>query len=124
VKSGWLLLTAALGLVPPTVASAQWVDTQMPRRGELQIGIAGQSMSVDQRIQPKGGVRLLSEVFGTTIDSRLEPGLMSLDSVLAGFYPLLGLPVPESSRLGRVQYDVLVERTRVPISLASRIRRD
>jgi hypothetical protein len=118
VRAGWLLLTAGCLLAPPTVASAQWVDAQMPRRGELQIGVAGSSSSVDQRIQPKGGVRLLSEVYGAMIDSRLEPGLLGLDSVLAGFYPLLGLPVPDSSTLGQVRYDVLVERTRVPISLS------
>ena len=113
----WLIGLAVLALSVPSVARAQWVDGQLPLAGELQIGISGQSSTVDQRFDPDGRKRLLSEVFGATIDSRLAPELLSMDSVLAGFYTALGLPAPDSSTLGHLQYDVLVEHTRVPSSL-------
>jgi hypothetical protein len=113
----WLIGLAVLAQGVPSVARAQWVDGQLPLAGELQVAISGLSSTVDQRFDPDGQKRMLSEVFGATIDSRLAPELTSMDSVLAGFYPALGLTAPDSSSLGLVQYDVLIEHTRVPISV-------
>ena len=110
-------LAAAIVLFYPAALNGQWVDAQLPRRGELQIGVAGQSGTVDHRFTADGTSQPLSEVFATTIDSRLAPPLDSLDAALSAFYPTLGLQIPEPSRLGIISYDVMVERTRAPISL-------
>lgn len=89
----------------------------MPLGGELQIGLMGQSITVDKRFTPDGTLQPLKDVFGAYLDARLVPPLDSLDAVLAAFFPTLGLSTPAASALGDLQYDALLERTRAPISL-------
>jgi hypothetical protein len=113
----WCLL--ALGAVLwPAVLNAQWLDAQLPRRGELQVGISGQNLTVDERFAPDGSIRPLSEVFAVQLDARLVPALDTLDTTLADVFASLELPAPEASNLGVFRHDVLFERTRAPISLA------
>ncbi|NIR42602.1 MAG: hypothetical protein GWN99_01815 [Gemmatimonadetes bacterium] len=112
------VLAAALICFVPATASAQWIDAQLPRRGELQIGLTATSSTVGARLRPDGTRQPLAEVFLEGIGARQAPELSSLDSLLAAFYPQLGLPVPDSSGLGVISYDVLVEHTRAPISLS------
>jgi len=113
----WCLL--ALGAVLwPAVLNAQWLDAQLPRRGELQVGISGQNLTVDERFAPDGSIRPLSEVFAVQLDARLVPALDTLDTTLADVLASLDLPAPEASNLGVFRHDVLFERTRAPISLA------
>jgi hypothetical protein len=111
-----ILGLAALALQPVPLA-AQWWDAQMPRRGELQIGLAGQNLTVDHRYVD-GDQQPLTEMFGVELDARLVPPLDSLDVLLADFYPALGLPVPEPSTAGVLQYEVLLERTTAPIAVS------
>jgi hypothetical protein len=113
----WLALSIALVLLP-SAAQAQWIDAQQPLGGEFQIGIEGGSQSTRARFTPDGQKQTFPEAFWAIIDSELEPGLSSLDSVLAVFYPALGLEAPPPSLLSRVSYDVLIEHTRVPISVS------
>jgi hypothetical protein len=113
---GGLALAAAL-LVPASL-DAQWFDAQLPRRGELQVGLAGQSITVDRRFTPDGSLQPLTEMYTAVLDSRLVPPLDSLDVALTDLFPTLGLADPESSTLGPLQYDVLFERTRAPISIS------
>jgi hypothetical protein len=115
-RCGGLALAAAL-LVPPQL-DAQWFDAQFPRRGELQVGLAGQNLTVDHRFTPDGSVQPLTEMFTAVLDSRLVPPLDSLDLALIDLFPTLGLADPEGSTLGPLQYDVLFERTRAPISIS------
>ncbi len=96
---------------------AQWLDAQLPRRGELQVGLTGQNTTHDTRFRPDGSTEPLSAVYAIELDARLVPALDSLDAVLSGLFPALGLPAPAASTLGPVRYDVVFERTRAPISL-------
>lgn len=104
-------------LLWPAQLDAQWWDAQMPRRGELQIGLSGRNSTIDHRFTADGSLQPLSDVFGAELDSRLVPPVDSLDTVLAAFFPTLGLLMPEASTLGDLQYDALLERTFAPISL-------
>jgi hypothetical protein len=115
-RCGSLALAAAL-LVPAGL-DAQWFDAQFPRRGELQVGLGGQNLTVDERFLPDGSVQPLSDMFAAWMDSRLVPPLDSLDLTLTDLFPTLGLPAPEGSTLGLFQYDVLIERTRAPIAIS------
>ncbi len=115
-RCGGLALVAALLL--PASLNAQWFDAQFPRRGELQVGLAGQNITVDHRFTPDGSVQPLTEMFTAVLDSRLVPPLDSLDVALIDLFPTLGLADPEVSTLGPLQYDVLIERTRAPISIS------
>ena len=108
----------ALGaLLCPGALNAQWLDAQFPRRGELQVGISGQNLTVDQRFAPDGSIRPLTEVFAVQFDARLVPALDTLDTTLAAVFASLELPAPEASDLGVFRHDALFERTRAPISL-------
>jgi hypothetical protein len=111
-----LILGLAAFALQPVPLEAQWWDAQLPRRGELQIGLSGQNLTVDHRFV-EGERQPLSEMFGVELDARLVPPLDSLDALLADLYPALGLPVPRASTAGVLQYDVLLERTTAPISL-------
>ncbi len=111
------LIGLTLSLAWPGALPAQWVDAQLPRRGELQVGITGQNATFDQRFTLDGTRQPLSDVFRVTLDTQLVPPLDSLDTALADLFSALGLETPEPSGLGVLRYDVLVERTNVPISL-------
>jgi hypothetical protein len=111
------MLAAAALLCGPAALEGQWIDAEMPRRGELQIALSGQNLSVDQWFTSDGTLQPLSSLYSAVLDSRLVAPLDSLDGVLADFYPALGLTAPDPSSLGLVEYDVLLERTHAPISL-------
>jgi hypothetical protein len=113
---GGLALAGALLL--PAGLDAQWFDAQLPRRGELQVGLAGQSITVDHRFTPDGTLQPLTEMFTAEPDLQLVVPLDSLDLTLTDLFPTLGLADPEASTLGPLQYDVLFERTRIPISIS------
>jgi hypothetical protein len=117
VKRRQAVLSLIVVLSLPSGLEAQWTDAQLPKRGELQVGIAGQNITVDHRFTPDGSKQPLTEMFAAELDSRLVPPLDSLDVLLSGLFPALGLSTPQASTLGPVRYDVLLERTRVPISL-------
>ncbi len=97
--------------------NAQWLDAQLPRGGELQVGLAGKNITQATRFRADGSAEPLSSVYAIELDARLVPALDSLDAVLGGLFPALGLPAPAPSTLGPVRYDVLLERTRAPLSL-------
>ncbi len=101
----------------PAPLAAQWWDAQQPRGGELQIGLTGQNVTVDQRFLADGTRQPLSDVFNPVLDARLVPQLDSLDAILAQLFPTLGLALPAASTLGDLRYDVLLERTWAPVSL-------
>jgi hypothetical protein len=109
-----LALTALLW---PRALDAQWLDAQLPRRGELQVGVSGQNLTVDERFEPGGSRQPLSEVFAVRFDARLLPALDTLDAALAGLFASLDLPAPEPSSLGVLRHDALLEQTSAPISL-------
>lgn len=111
-------LALAAAFLLPAGLNAQWFDAQFPRSGELQVGLAGQSITVDRRFMPDGSLQPLSEMYTAVLDSRLVPPLDSLDLALADLYSTLGLADPQASTLGPLQYDVLIERTRAPISIS------
>ncbi len=111
-------LVLATVLLAPTRLGAQWFDAQLPRRGELQVGISGQNITADERFLIDGSRQPLNEMFALELDPRLVPALDTLDAALAALFPTLGLPAPELSTLGPLEYEVLFERTRVPISIA------
>lgn len=111
-----LFVLIAVALCPAPLR-AQWWDAQMPRGGELQIGLSGQNMMVEARFTPDGTLRPLSSVLAAELNAAQVPPLDSLDQVLAGLFPTLGLELPDPSRLGDLSYDALLERTRAPISL-------
>ncbi|UCC81634.1 MAG: hypothetical protein JSW46_11505 [Gemmatimonadota bacterium] len=111
-------LALAAALLLPAGLNAQWFDAQFPRRGELQVGLAGQSISVDRRFTLDGSLQPLTEMYTAVLDSRLVPPLDSLDLTLVDLFPTLGLAGPEASTLGPLQYDILYERTRAPISVS------
>jgi hypothetical protein len=111
-------IAIATALFYPCSLPAQWRDAQLPRPGELLIGLSGQNVTVDQRFGPDGALRPLSDVFGSGLDARLVPELDSLDAVLADLFPALGLTLPAASKLGDLKFDILLERTRAPITLA------
>lgn len=111
-----LILGPLIVLSPPLGLQAQWWDAQLPRRGELQIGLTGQNITVDQAFVD--GIRQpLTEVYSTQLDARLIPALDTLNDFLGRLYPDLGLPNPQPSALGALQFDILYERTNAPISL-------
>ena len=89
----------------------------MPLRGELQIGLLGQNVTVQNRYLPDGTSQVLRDMFVAQLDPRLVPPLEDLDSLLSGFFPALGLSDPDVSTLGNLHFDALLERTIVPISL-------
>ena len=89
----------------------------MPLRGELQIGLLGQNVTVQNRYLPDGTSQVLRNMFVAQLDPRLVPQLESLDSILSGFFPALGLSDPDVSTLGDLHFDALLERTNAPISL-------
>ncbi len=97
---------------------AQWLDAQLPRRGELQVGLTGQNITHDGRFRVDGTTEPLTSVYAIELDARLVPALDSLDAVLSSLFPALGLPAPAPSTLGPLRYDIVFERTRAPISLA------
>jgi hypothetical protein len=111
-------LALAAALLLPAGLNAQWFDAQFPRRGELQVGLAGQNITVDHRFTADGAVQPLTEMYTAVLDSRLVPPLDSLDLTLIDLFPTLRLGDPEVSTLGPLQYDVLFERTRAPISIS------
>lgn len=96
---------------------AQWLDAQLPRGGELQLGLGGNNTSQEARFRTDGSAESLSSVYAIELDARLVPALDSLDAVLGSLFPALGLPTPAPSTLGPVRYDALLERTRAPLSL-------
>jgi hypothetical protein len=89
----------------------------MPLRGELQIGLLGQNITVQNRYLPDGSSQVLRDMFVGQLDPRLVPSLEAVDSILAGFFPALGLSEPDVSTLGNLHFDALLERTNAPISL-------
>jgi hypothetical protein len=107
----------AAALLPTSTLEAQWRDAQLPRRGELQIGLSGENLTFDH-LFVDGDVQPLRRVLSTELDARLIPELDSLNDSLAQLYWNLGLPLPEPSHLGNLQYDALFERTNAPISLS------
>ncbi|MGD2215412.1 MAG: hypothetical protein PVJ64_01595, partial [Gemmatimonadales bacterium] len=111
-------LTLAAALFVPARLDAQWFDAQFPRRGELQVGLAGHNIAVDRRFTPDGAVQPLSKMFTATLDPQIVAPLDSLDLALIDLFPTLGLADPEGSTLGPLKYDVLFERTRAPISIS------
>ncbi|NIN73283.1 MAG: hypothetical protein GTO46_15440 [Gemmatimonadetes bacterium] len=115
-RCGVLALAAALLL--PAGLNAQWFDAQFPRRGELQVGLTGQSITVDRRFTLDGSLQPLTEMYTAVLDSRLVPPLDSLDLTLIDLFPTLGLADPEASTLGPLRYDVVFERTRAPITIS------
>ena len=62
VAKRWLALSVVLVLLP-SAAPAQWVDAQLPRGGEFQIGLSGQSQSTKARLTPDGQKQLFPEAF-------------------------------------------------------------
>jgi len=112
-----LVLGFLAALLPPSRLEAQWWDAQLPRRGELQIGISGENLTVDH-LFVDGDLQPLTRVLSTELDARLIPALDTLDDSLVRLYSDLGLPLPDPSNLGGLQYDVLFERTSAPISLS------
>jgi hypothetical protein len=104
-------------LLWPTPLAAQWWDAHMPLRGELQIGLLGQNITVQNRYLPDGTSQVLRDMFVGQLDPRLVPPLEAVDSILAGFFPALGLSEPDISTLGNLHFDALLERTNAPISL-------
>jgi hypothetical protein len=118
MKRGLAYVAISVALVRPGPLAAQWWDAQLPRGGELQIGLAGVNQTVDARFGPDGALAPLRDVLGTRLDPRLVPELDSLDAALAGLFSSVGLPVPGTSTLGDLRYDVLLERTRAPITVA------
>lgn len=101
----------------PDGAGAQWLDAELPRRGELQVGIGGHDIASDHRFSPNGEAQPFTEVFGAVLDARLVPPLSDLDAVLGTVFSDLGLGTPEPASLGALRYDVLLERTRAPIDI-------
>ncbi|UCC73238.1 MAG: hypothetical protein JSV86_01355 [Gemmatimonadota bacterium] len=114
-RCGSLVLAAVV--LAPAQLHGQWFDAQFPRRWELQVGLTGQNITVDERFLADGSSQPLSDMFSAVLDARLVPPLDSLDVALAGLFPSLALPDPEPSTLGPLEYDVLFERTRAPISI-------
>lgn len=110
-------LLAPGALLWPAALNAQWLDAQLPRRGELQVSVSGHNLTADERFAFDGSVQPLSAVFAVQLDARLVPALDTLDTTLAGVFASLQLPAPEASNLGVFRHDVLFERTRAPISL-------
>ena len=111
-----LILGSLIVLWPPLDLEAQWWDAELPKRGELQIGLTGQNITVDQAFVD--GIRQpLTEVYSTQVDARLIPALDTLNDFLGRLYPDLGLSHPQPSDLGALQFDILYERTNAPISL-------
>lgn len=111
------VLLLIVALLSPTAARAQWVDAQFPRKGEMLIGLAMNTTDV-QRFFDFDGTKLpLSDLFSANLDSRLVPELSLLDNTLDSLFASLGLGAPDTSDLGTVNYDVLLERTRVPLTL-------
>ncbi len=96
---------------------AQWVDAQLPRRGEVQVGISGTSITTDRRFLADGTNQPLSEALALNLDNQIVPALNDLDTALAALFASLDLGDTQSSTLGPVSYDVLLERTRLPISV-------
>lgn len=109
-------ITLAL-ILAAAEAEAQWLDAQLPNRGELLVGLTGQNITHDARFRADGTSEPLSSVYAIELDARLAPALDSLDAVLGTLFPALGLPAPAPSTLGPVRYDIVFERTRAPISL-------
>lgn len=112
-----LLILGSLSILTlPCRLEAQWWDAQLPRGGELQVGLTGENLTADH-VFIDGNSQPSTRLFGAQLDARLISGLDTLDDFLARLYPDLGLPLPEPSHLGDLQFDVLFERTRAPISL-------
>ncbi len=97
-------------------ATAQWLDARMPRRGSLEMEISGQNLSVAGRFR-SGSEEKLRDVWALALDARLVPALDTLDAQLPGVFSSLNLGTPPASHLGVLRYDVLFERTQVPIKL-------
>jgi hypothetical protein len=118
MRRRWGGLALAAALLVPAELEAQWFDAQFPRRGELQVTLLGQNMTVDHRFTPDGVLEPLTEMFTAAPDLQLVAPLDSLDSALADVFSALELADPESSTLGPLKYDVLFERTRAPIAVS------
>ena len=99
-------------------ASAQWLDAQHPRGGELLIGLAGTNGTVDRRFQPDGSTLPLADVLSLEVGSDLYPALDTLQARLPGLFARFNVTAPESSTLGVLKFDVLLERTSAPLTLA------
>jgi hypothetical protein len=104
-------------LLPPSTLEAQWRDAQLPRRGELQVGISGESLSFDHLFMD-GQAQPLTRVLRAELDARLIPELNALTDSLGRLYSDLGLALPAPSHLGTLGYDALYERISAPISLS------
>ena len=111
------LAFALAALLWPGLAAGQWIDAQQPRQGEVQIGLTGSSATSDRRFLPDGSSQLLAEALGIELDRVVVPALDTLNATLAAVFSDLGLGTPESSTLGPVSYDVLLERTSLPLSV-------
>ena len=108
---------AVLLWLQPSPLASQWIDAQLPLRGELQFGLTGLSATVNGRFLPDGTRQPSSAFLAVELDAQVAPALDTLDAVLAGLFPNLGLAAPQTSTLGPVSYDILFEQTRVPLSL-------
>lgn len=111
-----LTLVGLVAASPP--APAQWLDAQRPRGGELLIGLTGTNSTVDRRFQPDGSTRPLADVFSLELDAALVPELDTLQARLPGLFAPFNVTVPESSTLGVLKFDVILERTSVPLTLS------
>ncbi len=111
-------LMVGLSLLCPSSAPAQWFDAQAPHSGELQLSVDGQSTNVERIFKLDGSASPLRDIYSVQLDPRLVPQLERLDATLGGLFASLGLPAPAPTvgGLGTVSYDVLLERTRVPIT--------
>ncbi|MGD8699862.1 MAG: hypothetical protein PVJ43_11260, partial [Gemmatimonadales bacterium] len=112
-----LVLGSMAALLPPSTLEAQWRDAQLPRRGELQVGISGESLSFDHLFMD-GQAQPLTRVLRAELDARLIPELNALTDSLGRLYSDLGLALPAPSHLGTLGYDALYERISAPISLS------
>lgn len=110
-----LLLSATL--LSPAPADAQWADAQLPDRGELQLGLAFRTTDVDRLFGFDGNLIPSSSLFSARLDPRLAPELTSLDAALDSLFNALGQPTADTSDLGIIRYDVLIERSRVPFTV-------
>lgn len=115
-----LILVVAVAMwlaVAAESASGQWPDASQPQRGELLVQITGINTTSDMRFGPDGTARSLAEVYAFELDDRVAAGLDTLDAALPGLLAPLGITPSEPSTLGALKFDVLFERTTVPIHL-------